>query len=423
MIRVNKLVLLLTVLSSHWAISQHTFSPYSVYGIGDLQDKSMSHQFAMGDVGIAAPSYYHINSSNPALLTTNLLTTFELGLQGESRSASSDLDSQSSGAAGIKYLSFAFPIIHNKWTTNLGTRPYSLVNYNFLTSSEIENNPGFSGVTEQKGQGGITEVFWNNGVKIKDLSLGMRMSMLFGFIGEEQVIVILEDGEAIDQIPTGTFERTKYRAYNFGFGAAYDISLSDKKMIHLGATYDMPRSLTGSRIVRQILLPSGGEIEGDTLRNLSIDGEFQLPEEIGVGLSYEYKNKFMTALDVKYTNWVKYADYGSGSNQEFRKTYSIGLGMEVIPKYNDVDIYLRRVRYRLGLKYEQLPYVLGNNTIEDYSLSLGWSLPVKSVSALNMSFRFGQRGTKVDGLVRERYVKFLLGATLSDRWFVRRKYN
>ncbi|MGL1887174.1 MAG: hypothetical protein OCD76_11740 [Reichenbachiella sp.] len=423
MTKVYKVVLLL-ILISNWAFSQHTFSPYTVFGIGDLQSRSMSHQFAMGDVGIAAPSFYHINNMNPALLTSNVFSVFELGLQGESINAESGVDNMSSGTGGFKYLSFAFPIVHNTWTTNIGARPYSLVNYNFVTGGAIEGNSEATSVTQRQGEGGLTEFYWSNGVKVQNLSLGIRASFLFGFI-EDKETVSLEGDDITSQIPAGTYEKTNYKGYNFGFGAAYMFKLDERKSIHVGATYDMAKSLEGSRVVRQVATVNGSfEIVGDTLNNLSYDGAFDIPAEIGLGVSYEYINKFILSVDVKTKQWEKKAGFLEGSSQTYRSTLEAGIGLEFIPKYNDVNSYLNRIRYRFGFHYEQLPYSLGEDVyIDDYNFSFGWSLPVKSVSALNMAFKFGQRGTKSEGLVQERYVKFVLGVTLNDRWFVRRKYN
>jgi hypothetical protein len=35
----------------------------------------------------------------------------------------------------------------------------------------------------------------------------------------------------------------------------------------------------------------------------------------------------------------------------------------------------------------------------------------------------GNRGTKKDNLVLEKYIKITLGFTINDRWFIKQKYD
>ena len=42
---------------------------------------------------------------------------------------------------------------------------------------------------------------------------------------------------------------------------------------------------------------------------------------------------------------------------------------------------------------------------------------------MNFSLEIGQLGTLNDGLVKEKYLGFSMDFVLSDKWFVRRKYD
>ena len=102
---------------------------------------------------------------------------------------------------------------------------------------------------------------------------------------------------------------------------------------------------------------------------------------------------------------------------------SSSIRVKITPKYNDVNSYLKRIKYRIGLDFKQEPFVIDGKTINNFGINFGWSLPVKGVSAINMAVKYGQRGEASGVLVKEQYFKFVLGATINDRWFVRRKYN
>jgi hypothetical protein len=58
------------------------------------------------------------------------------------------------------------------------------------------------------------------------------------------------------------------------------------------------------------------------------------------------------------------------------------------------------------------------------SISGGFGLPVGGrLSNINLGFEIGKKGTKASDLIEEKYVNFTLSFSLSDRWFVKSKYN
>ncbi len=348
-------------------MAQHTFSPYTINGIGDISDMSLSSQMGTGEVGIGSPSFWHINNVNPALLPYNSLTTFQMGLSAESRTVSSQTQTQKSGTGGLRYIAFSFPIIPAKWTSSIGFLPYSSVNYNVIANDIV------AGTTTPvsfnfKGNGGITQAYFSNGVALgKGLTIGVKTSFLFGFVEKETTTFL--GGE--------------------------DFRLERK---------------SGSNTA----------IPGDTLVNNQKE-IFSLPSELGFGFSYEKLNAYTISMDIKRQTWKQFAGSES-SSQEYRSALIVGLGMEFIPDYTSVSSYFKRIRYRFGFNYQQVPYVLNGNTINDFGINFGWTLPFNTVSGLDLAFKLGQRGTKSNDLIRERYFKFVLGATINDKWFERRKY-
>jgi len=411
-------------MSCNPVFAQITFSPYTVFGIGDMTNMSLSNNFAMGDIGIGTPSILHINNVNPAMLTHNLLSVFTLGLAGENRSISNDLTNLSGGTGGFKYLAFAFPVIFQKWTTSIGAMPYSTINYNFSSRIPVTGLADTFAAVSFEGIGGLTQVYFSNGYKInEEWSVGLRMSYIFGFTRAKTRSVLTGDQVSSTQLPTGTLEKTNYNGFNFGWGVSYRKKLSEVKFLNLGLIFNVASQLNGNRIVRlERDNFGGGSVAGDTLVN-NVDGFFNLPGEFGIGVSYEKFNNLLIGLDIKYSAWNENAGFGM-DQEEYRGTLTAGIGVEILPDINHVSNYLSRIRYRVGVSYQQTPNVIsGNNTINDFGISFGWSLPVRGVSSLDMAFKFGQRGTTNNNLIKENYFKFVLGATLNDRWFVRRKYD
>ena len=419
--RVKLMIIVAALLSCKFVLAQHTYSPFTVVGIGELNGMGMSHNTAMGGVGIANPTVWHINLMNPALLPYNSLTVFEIGVEGENRKISNNLGKVKVGTAGFKYLNFAFPIIPAKWTSSIGLMPYSTVNYSFTVTSDIAGTVTDSQVLFE-GIGGLNQVFFSNGVNVfEGFNVGLRMSYIFGLI-EETTNTQLIGGNLSQQFPTGYLSKTDYNGFNFGFGMAYKKVLNENNNLNFGLTFDLASEINGSRFERnQYLNALGNIVPGDTIVT-NLTDQFKLPSEIGFGVSWRKINKMNIGLDIKRSIWNENAGFGNDA-ETFVSTWSIGLGMELTPKYNDVNNYLKRIKYRLGLEFKQLPYEVNNNTINDFGINFGTSLPIKGVSALNLSFKYGQRGTIAQTLVKEQYLKFVLGATINDRWFVRRKYN
>jgi hypothetical protein len=50
-------------------------------------------------------------------------------------------------------------------------------------------------------------------------------------------------------------------------------------------------------------------------------------------------------------------------------------------------------------------------------------LPVGGLSAINIGVELGQLGTLDGGLIKENYANIILGLSLSDIWFIKRKYD
>ena len=57
-------------------------------------------------------------------------------------------------------------------------------------------------------------------------------------------------------------------------------------------------------------------------------------------------------------------------------------------------------------------------------MSFGLGLPLrKTKSEINLSVEVGERGTTNNNLIKEQFLRFQIGLSLSDIWFVKRKYD
>ncbi|MEO1253882.1 MAG: hypothetical protein AAFY41_03210, partial [Bacteroidota bacterium] len=221
-------------------------SIYSFEGLGSLNHQGMPNNFAMGEVGIGTPSVWHINTQNPANLVYNNFSTFQVGIEVDRRSFRGDGVSGSDTEGGLRFLGYAFPIMPGKWSSSFGILPYSTVSYNTFSEGFVDGtDETVSQVSDNRGEGGLTNFFWANGFTIKKkLYVGLRTTYTFGSIQKNSTISI-----GGSNVPTsnGDFEILEsYSDLNFLFGLAYRHKLSEKKFLNFGAIYSPNSGINGS---------------------------------------------------------------------------------------------------------------------------------------------------------------------------------
>ncbi len=397
-------------------------SPYSRYGLGDLSGNNNAWNFSLGQTGIALRSPSHINYTNPASYGAfdSLSFVFEGGFSAESVRLTSRFQSTSRSYASLGYLSFGFPIT-KWWKTALGLVPFSDVGYNVLSTEESPSAGTI--LTLYSGSGGINRFFWGNAFNItKDLSVGVNVSYLFGNATRESVVVFFDSLHSMDYkidnyVTTGDFY--------FNFGAQYRIRLKSDKSIILGAVFAPNTNLTAhaSALAQTYLISNTGvEYPKDTIAVVNAyKGSILLPWTAGGGITFQKTDKFLITVDYRYQNWKSYQAFGSSDS--LANSYQFSVGGEIIPNADNYGNYLARVRYRLGFFFDRTYLQLRGRQLNEYGISLGFGLPLRGMKTMmNIGGQLGARGTVQGDLIRETYFKFVLGFSIYEHWFHKRKY-
>src|SRR5687767_13793252 len=135
------IVLLTTALASQ---AQNMNSPYSVYGIGDIDHKNYNHTSGMGGAGLALRSSSYILNNNPASLTgldrsflvVNVTTVAKSSVY---KGSMIDFNNNTNQDFWVKGISLAAKI--NKiWASNIGFGQFSNVNYKFTGNKVVEGS-------------------------------------------------------------------------------------------------------------------------------------------------------------------------------------------------------------------------------------------------------------------------------------------
>jgi len=393
-------------------------SIYSFEGLGSLNHQGMPNNVAMGEVGIGSPSYWNINTQNPANLVYNTLSTFQVGIEMDRRRFEGAGISGSDTEGGLRFMGYAFPIMAGKWSSSFGILPYSTVSYNTFSQGDISGTGGeVEQVSDNRGEGGLTNFFWANGFRIKKkLLVGVRATYTFGSIDKTSTISIAGDNVPLSNV---TYEELEsYSDINFLFGLGYRHELKENTYMNFGLTFSPRSPFNGTSELSLIRLNNAGtQIEEVEVGKESI--QFDLPGTFGFGLSYQKLNKYLLGLDIETQGWKN-----AGSNsQSYNNSFKIALGGEWTPDFDNVGSYFKRAKYSFGLNYQRLPYIVNNQSLTDFGINFGASLPVSGASSMDLAFKWGQLGETSNGLIKETYFKIVLGATINDRWFIKRKYD
>ncbi|MDW7693667.1 hypothetical protein R9C00_02840 [Flammeovirgaceae bacterium SG7u.111] len=419
MIRKNIVIISLVLWGSVSVLAQGANSPYSILGLGHLQHMGNIANNGMGGIGVSNSHALQSNTLNPANLVSNKIVYFDASMMGEFRQTERGDSKQTDFGGNLMHLSFGFPVTRN-WTMGFGLRPVTLVNYEISTYEKLPNTPTFVEY-EYLGDGGITQAYFSNGIMlVKGLSVGLEATYNFGSINR-QTRSNLDDGS--NEYTVGIFNRRSFSQITFLPGIRYAAQVGEKFFVNLGGTYKMSTeyAVRDFEAIERRSASSDARIVSDTL--MDVRSKVKMPSALNMGVSIEIPYKFVFGVDVSLQKWTDFTET-DGANP-YKDAMEVRSGLEWTPDYTSVSSYLKRVSYRIGGAYKELPYEWNDKVLNDYSASMGMSFPMgRGYSTLNLALIYGVLGNGDNTSIKEQYARFNFGLTINDpNWFIRRRIN
>ena len=416
---VKRFIVLFGILYSSLLMAQNgSSSPYSFYGIGEVQFKGGFENRNMGGLAVHADSI-HLNFHNPAANAALRLTTFTIGGTNNWNTIKSNAGEVQTQRTTLDFLAVGLPL--GKLGMNFGLMPFTSVGYknrNTFTQSEQEITQLF------EGEGGVNRVFMSFGYELsKSLSVGVSLNYDFGRIETKS-------SEFITGVETGTRELDESNVSGFvsNFGVMYKKPINDKLTGYGSFTFAPEAKLntTNLRTLSTVALSSSfGEIVVDSEEIIVPNKTIVVPSKLSFGAGIGQTNKWMagaqftTQLSGNLEN-----RFNDVQNASFEPAYQISLGGFFVPKYNSFSNYFSRVTYRAGIRYENTGLIIQNESITDFGTTFGLGLPLGGpFSKINLGFEFGKKGTLSQNLVQENYYNLTVGFTINDKWFQKIKYD
>jgi hypothetical protein len=457
-------VLLGLLSTSISTVSAQDNSPYSRYGIGDLVPPTHIIGRSMGGVSAGYSDFLSINFNNPASYSSfqaileqksNKIISgraiLDIGLNFENRTITEPFSSKQFVAnnALFSYVNVGVPLRKNMGLS-FGLRPISRISYkmirNELLFDPITGNRIDSAVTRFEGDGGAYLASIGTGMNLfrKDkgkgleqkLSVGVTAGYLFGKKDYKTKRSIFND--TVEYYQANFETRTAIGDFYFNAGMQYKMPIDTSKNISLtiGAFGNWKQKIkTSQDIIRETFVfdEALGEIRLDSVyENNDNRGELIYPSSFTVGFIVDRmpvpkKGGWLIGVDFTSQNWDQYRFYGQ--KDSVKSNWELRMGGQFRPaaKRN----YLSNVAYRAGF-FTGPDYIKIGQKMTQYGFSFGLGLPVANyrssyssanqATIINLALEYSKRGDN-NNLLRENMFRLSLGFSLSDFWFIKRKYD
>ena len=436
----------LPVMVSAQTSSINAFSPYSMYGIGEINTQGTLQMRAMGGAGVAQRLPSSVNTLNPASYSSTMQRSFlfNFGVDGAIYknqqtvySGGTSRDAKTGyGTFNFHEIAIQFPLTRGLGL-GLSLNPYSSVGYRMQGYEQDDDVLGDVGRVRYyyEGEGDITEVKIGLGWEVfKRFSIGVAMQYYWGDIDRNYSTSVMNnygDGTFSSSVGVENYSISNIKAQ---VGLQWGLYYTNRHVLTFGATYDI-----------------GGDLAPDVTNQLYINNVFQstvvndakrlqlrLPSQLTTGFYYQ-NPKMSAAVDYTYQNWGarnSQKEYvADGFEVSYADTHTCKFGFEYTPNIYDVRSYMRRVHYRVGFRFGDYYQAFQGRKVKQYAVTAGFGFPIRfmGMSSIDVGFEYGIRGdrsmltlgNKQLGLVQQNYFKFSLGISMfgDDYWFVKHKYN
>lgn len=432
--------------------SINAYSPYTMYGVGELGVMGNAINRSMGGVGVAWRSSQMVSMLNPAGYSATMPKSFILDVSVEGSFVENQQNKYDAAgnfiktarsprnSINVREVAVQFPITKGLGM-GLSLMPYGSVGYNMLSYEQSEDSWATVGnvLYAYEGDGDLTEVKLGIGWEpIRNLSFGIAAKYFWGHISKSYASMVSNDyvgvGSFVSTVGTDEFSVSSFK---FQLGVQWSVIADQKRMLTVGATYDFGGPLN-PKVYKSVVI---NDILATEVVGSDSKGEMRLPHTVNLGAMYQ-DSRFSAGLDYEYQSWG--GDDAFYTEETYNKmsvgyvdTHTVKMGFEYTPNRFDVRRYLRRVAYRVGARYGNYYQSFAGQTVTQYAITAGFGFPLRFMGAtsIDVGVEFGSRGSLSSvktaemsqriGLIRQNYFKVSLGLSLfgEDYWFVRPKID
>ncbi|HTS42793.1 MAG TPA: hypothetical protein VMH01_00245 [Puia sp.] len=412
-------IFIVFVLFAKTAEAQTNNSPYSIIGIGDIEDSYFNRTSGMANTGIGYRNSHSLINNNPASFSAldNQFFTGEIGVRGKLITYyGSPIDPTNNVSSDITFRRFVLGIKAAKhWGTSIGLVPFSSENYEFTAPQLILGTNGETTNSYAEGFGGINRVYWANSYEFfNHLSIGVDASYLFGSINSKTIL----QNPGLPSTYVSTNRNSAYTGLYFNYGLQYFGKINKKWNFSVGGTFSNKTTLNSDNSI--IILNIDSIQINQTPTNQST---FMLPVSYGVGFALTKNKKYTFLADYKYQDWS--ALHYSGFNYSLQSSERISVGFEISKIKNVYNASFESSFFQAGLYYNNSYLNVRGQSIRDFGGTIGMGINSRRTPfAYNFSLQYGVKGTEINSLIQERYFALTFVFSYREVWYTKgRKYE
>ncbi|HLS29645.1 MAG TPA: hypothetical protein VK021_02185 [Flavobacteriaceae bacterium] len=388
----------------------NTSSPYSYFGIGLPTFNGTTETKSMQGLSIEADSTRY-NLQNPASLGRLHLTTFSVGVTQKFNNMANAQDKESVRNTTFDYIGIGIPV--GKINFGLGIIPETTMGYKLRDATETHTS-NFSG------RGGLNRLSLSAGYQIhKNLSIGVEGDYNFGNVQNENILFQKD-------IQYGTREknRSDLSGFSFKLGAQYETRLSKNLWLHSAISYAPKLKLDSENFRKLATIQANGSVINENEIDLA-NTSFYTPSDLRIGAGIGEGKKWLVGLEYQNIGKASYTNTSfSPNNITYKQANAYRIGGYYIPNYRDITNYFSRITLRAGVRYQETGMTINQEDIDEFGISFGLGLPAgRYMSSINIGAEYGQRGTTAAGLIKEEFINIYIGISLSDKWFIQKKFR
>ncbi|MBE9487869.1 MAG: hypothetical protein IMY73_01680 [Bacteroidetes bacterium] len=405
----------------------NNFSPYTMYGIGEMFVPGDAASKSMGGIGLASRSRISPNAQNPAAFSAMIEKSalFSVGIQANNNFLSDKGLSSSHNNLQLSNVNLQFRVAKGIGF-GFSLSPYSNSGYRVKiqeTDPEIISSVGDVAYNHY-GKGGISNMKFGFGFALtNNLSIGVNYMYMLGTIDRKYVSQINPYISPYDYRSIYDEKSLLVNQSTFELGAQYRFKIEESKSITIGAVYQP--SFKTKAPVTHFVESSYGKIV-DTIRYAKYKTSVKCPSKYAIGFLYTTP-KIRMGLDYVYRNFDNLMpDYVETDRVTYAGSHDVKFGLEYIPNRFDIRSNLKRWTYRLGAKYSRSYYRYDNKPLDEIAVTLGFGVPLQKngFTQLNIGAEVGRQGLET-GQISNTYFKVFGGVNFVSigSWFKRRKFK
>ncbi len=398
---------------------------FSSYNIGIIEENTTTFQRISGAGKYGYVNVPFVNLSNPATLSFADNTIFDVGVKSRINNIQQNNQTGQNQMTTLLHGALLFPIIEKKMGLSLSLMPYSRVAYNstgtYLGPDSIEYKNIHSGI------GGINQLRISTGYNFTIdstfiVGFGLAAQYIFGNIRSNADFYT----SATNFLNVYKDNRNFLRGITPELGMILLKKFSNKNQLSLGANYQYKSSINITQEEFMYYYKTNNNAIKDTIVYQLGDRKNNLPQKMGIGVTFSIKEKIVLSADYDIQRWDSSSvniDQTEVSNRE-----RIGLGILYTPISSERSKF--QPMFSANVQQIKHPIIVQGKQLISESVGLGVTIPFtgkyKTKTYVNFGIEIGKFNSVVTNY-KENFTNLHLGLVLSpnayDKWFQRSKID